>query len=172
MQITVTFRPVMTDALRSGFAALRMRRLLFASAVGFFIVIPWVTAGLTLVVAVAYGARVSPLSVGTLLALPPIVVAAFALIPLRQVWGAPSLRGPHVYRFSDADIFLTGPGFENRCQWSMFTQCYASSQGLLFLSGRAPTVFLPTRAISQESAQRELGELLRNKGVRLTGRWN
>ena len=167
--ITVTFTPTKGDILRAAYMGLRARPLIFVSAVGFFIVIPWVSA-LVAIAASTVGAPVSTARIIQLIAMPPVAVALFALIPLLQVRGARGLNGPHTYEFSEGGIHLTGPGFDNRVDWSIPTRCYNFKPGLLFVSGNAPLITVPSRCLAATD-KAELGRLLTRKGVQARGGW-
>ena len=73
--------------------------------------------------------------------------------------------------FSDADVQLSGRGFENRFEWNSFTRCHSSARGLFILTGRMPLLQVPERALSS-SSRRDLRTLMTAKGLQLTGNWN
>jgi len=116
------------------------------------------------------GSIYSSLTIGGLIILPPVAVGFFAWLSLLQVRGARALEGTHEYEFSDADICLKGPGFDNRVDWAMITACYGRKQGLLFKSGNASLFSVPGRALSP-AATTELRRLIVHKGIRLEGPW-
>jgi hypothetical protein len=163
MPIVLSFETSRADLVRLGYLGLRARPLTFFSAVLFFIGLPWSVAigGL---MAKAFGLHVPSGTVALMIALPPITVAAFALIPLLLFRGSPTLRGPHRYEFDDRDIHATGPGYDSRIQWSVFTRAMMHRFGLLLLSGRLPMLSVPARAMSA-SDREALVLLLRQKGL-------
>jgi hypothetical protein len=166
---TVTFTPTRTDLLRAGYLGLRARPFTFFLSVGFFIAVPWLIALFGLGARVI-GARVGLLPVVELILIPPVAVAAFALIMLFGVRGARTLQGTHSYEFSDAGIRLKGPGFDNRVEWSALTRCHASPYGLLFMTGAAPLISVPGRVLSPTS-RRAIGDLVVATAMKRTGDW-
>lgn len=169
MAVTVEYKPTTGDLLRAGYVGLRSRPLVFALSFGFFVLVPWLAA-LCGIVASLLGAPIRPLSIMSLIAIPPVAVAAFVLIMLFQVRGARSLQGTHTYEFSDADIRLKGPGFDNRIEWAILTRCHGSNHALLFMSGNALVISVPGRSLTF-SSRKELWQMVTAKGVKLTGRW-
>jgi hypothetical protein len=167
--IVINFTPTKVDILRAAFLALRARPLTLAFSVGFFVVLPWFSA-LIAIAASAAGADVSTWWIFELIVIPPLAVALFSAIPLMQVRGARSLNGTHTYEFSDRGIHLTGPGFDNRVDWSILTRCYSFKPGLLFVSGNAPLITVPSHSLSAVN-KAELGRLLAAKGVQARSTW-
>jgi len=169
MAVTVEYKPTTGDLLRAGYVGLRSRRLVFALSFGFFVLVPWLAA-LCGIVASLLEAPIRPVSIMSLIVIPPVAVAAFALIMMFQARGARSLQGTHTYEFSDADIRLKGPGFDNRIEWAILTRCHVSNHGLLFMSGNSPVISVPGRSLTF-SSRKELSQMIAAKGVKLTGRW-
>jgi hypothetical protein len=169
MAITITFTPTNADILRGGYLSLRNRPINFAFSVGFFIVLPWVAAGVGIVASVM-GVSVPLIFIVILIALPPITVVTFARLMLSQVRGARGLQGPHNYEFSSDGILLRGPGFDNRVDWTLVTRCHGANEGLIFISGNAPLISVPGRVLSP-AVKAELRELVASKEVTVTGPW-
>jgi len=135
----------------------------------FFVILPWLTA-LGYLFAYFAGVNIALAPAVVLLFVPPVAVTFFSLLPLWAVRGARSLQGDHVYRFSEEEIVLSGPGFENRVEWHLVTRCFGFKSGLLFVSGNAPLITIPGRALSS-STKAGLRELLITKNVGLGGPW-
>jgi hypothetical protein len=148
---------------------LRSRPLVLFLNIAFFVVLPWLTA-LGYLFAYLAGVNISITPALFLLIVPPLSVLYFSLIPLWVTRGARSLSGEHCYRFSEEQIWLSGPGFQNRVEWSLLTRCFGSGWGLLLMSGSAPLITIPGRALSP-AARTELRELLISKKVELGGPW-
>jgi hypothetical protein len=170
MAVVVEYKPTTGDLLRAGYVGIRTRPLVFALSLGFFVLIPWLSA-LCASVVYFFGAPISPFTIVSLVAIPPVAIVAFALTMLFQVRGARSLQGTHIYEFSDAEIHLKGPGFDNRMDWASLTRCHGSTHGLLFMSGNAPVISVPQRSLSFAS-RKGLFHMLTAKGVKLSGQWN
>jgi len=171
MAIAVTFSPTRGDLLRTCYMGLRTRPLSFATYVGFFVILPWAVS-IWGIIAFTLGAPIGPLGplvIMSMIAIPPISVAAFALVMLFQFRGAKGLQGTHRYQFSDGGIQLNGPGFDTRIQWAMLTRCHGSNQGMVFMSGNVPLISLPARYIAG-AEKAELQQLIASKGIKLTGR--
>jgi hypothetical protein len=169
MAVTVNFTPTTADLLRGGYLGLRVRPINFAFSVGFFIILPWAAACCGIIASVM-GVSVPLIFILILIALPPITVAAFGRLMLSQVRGSRGLQGEHSYQFSGDGILLKGPGFDNRVEWTLLTRCHGAKQGLLFISGNAPLISVPGRALSP-AAKAELRELVVSKGIVVTGLW-
>lgn len=165
--IEVAFTPTRWDLLRAGQMGLRARPVFFFFSLSFFVILPWLIA-LAFLLAYFAGVHISLFPMVVLLFIPPVAVVFFSLIPLWVARGARSLRGTHHYAFSEGEIRLVGPGFENRVEWPLITRCFGFKSGLLFVSGNAPLITVPGRALpSVASAQ--LRQLLISKNVELCG---
>ena len=167
MTVIVTYKPANADLLRSAYVGLRSRPLVFALSFGFFVVVPWLAA-LCGIVASLLGVPTNPLPVLSLIAVPPVAVAAFSVIMLFQVRDARSLAGTHTYKFSCEDIRLKGPGFNNRIEWAILTRYHVSNHGWLFMSGNAPLIFVPGRSLTS-SSENQLEKLVALKEIKVTG---
>jgi len=170
MATTVGFNWTKADILRAGYVGLRSQPLNFALSVGFFIVVPWLCAFLGVIVSVLGGSVYSSLTIAGLIVIPPVAVGFLAWLSLFQVRGARALEGTHTYEFSETDIHLKGPGFDNHAEWGVITVCYGRKQGLLFKSGNASLISVPGRALSS-AARAELRRLIVDKGIKLEGPW-
>jgi hypothetical protein len=133
------------------------------------VILPWVAALLSGALYLS-GAPVSLWAIIGFLILPIASVAFFATLPLVLMRGARSLNGPHRYEFSADCIRLSGPGFDNRLEWTLVTRCYGFKTGLLFASGKAPLITVPARALSA-LAKAQLRQLIMASGVELAGPW-
>jgi hypothetical protein len=127
--------------------------------------LPWLAAA-TLLVVCAFGLPVVCSNLVVLIAVPPLAVAFFAVLPLWLTRGALTLRGTHHYRFGDVDIHLEGAGFSNLVTWDVLPTCLVSPAGLLFSSGRAPLITVPARALPDD-AQARLLSLVSARGIAL-----
>lgn len=170
MTVVVEYKPTTWDLLRAGYVGLRTRPLVFALSLGFFVLIPWLAA-LCALVGYLFGAPISPFAIVCLVAIPVVTVVTFALLMLFQVRGARSLQGSHTYEFSDSEIRMKGPGFDNHIDWVNLTRCHGSTHGLLFMSGNLPVISVPQRSLSFAS-RKGLFHMLTVKGVKLSGQWN
>ena len=170
MTITVSYTPNRSDLRRAMYEGFRARPIIFALAVGFFVVIPWLaaTAGLAMRVAGAPIALWKPL---LLLISPPIGFVLFERYMFRMIQGVPMAREGRTYTFTEADVRMTGPGVDSRLEWTMFTRCHSSAHGLFIYSGKLPLVQLPERALSATS-RRDLRTLMASKGLELRGSWD
>jgi len=164
MSVTVTFTPTNRDLVWASYAGLRARPLIFIPFVLLFVILPWFTASIL----IALGKPISIGAVMVLLVVPLITGAAFVSLPIRLYRNSPSLQGPHIYEFSESEIHLVGPGFDNRLQWSIVTLCLEFSGGLQFYSNRQPLISMPRRALSETNLPTLLS-LLTAKGVVLRG---
>jgi hypothetical protein len=169
MPVIISFTPTRFDLLRAAYLTVRSRPFLFASLIG-VIAIPWMGALIGLIV-MARGIFVSPFSIAVLIALPPLVLAASVHAVLQSVRGARQLEGVHTYEFSESEIRLGGPGFDNHLAWTALTRCYGRADGMLCFSGSTPVITIPGRALSPESSL-TLRQLMAAKGVHLAGPWN
>ena len=170
MRISITYNPTTKDLLRTAYVGLRSRPLIFASSIGFFVIVPWLAA-LCSIAASVFGVSIKPLPLHSLVGLiliPPFAVAGFALLILFQVRGARSLQGTHIYEFSESGIYLKGPGFDNRVEWSILTRCHVSNFGWLFMTGNAPIISIPGRVL-KSPLKNELQKLVNMKNVKVTG---
>jgi hypothetical protein len=165
MHASVQFTPQPSDLIWSGYAGIRARPVVFVAAIGFFVVLPWLAALVSIVLA-AMGKFLGWLPLAIFILTPPISIAFFALLPLFLFRNALSLRGTHRYEFMHEGMHITGPGFENRLAWSAVTRCAQTRAGLLFLSNTQPLVYIPRRVLSTEFLDR-IRELLRVKNIPL-----
>ncbi len=170
MAVTIAFHPNKADILRSAYVGLRSQPANFALAFGFFVVLPWFLASLGIIVSLFAGSMIFPWALGGLIVAPPLVVASFAWLTLLQVHGARGLEGTHTYEFSETGIHLKGPGFDNQLDWAMLTLCYGRKQGVVFKSGNAFLISVPSHALSADK-RAALQQLLVAKGVKLSGSW-
>ena len=160
MSVQICFTPTKRDLMWTVYAGVRARPAIFFSSILFFVVLPWSAALIILVL----GNLASTWSIIVLLVVPPIAVASFASIPIRLFGDSPSLQGEHTYEFSDSEIHLIGPGFDNRVDWSIVTSCLEFSGGLQFYSKKLAVISIPRRALSATTSQ-ELRALCVAKGI-------
>ena len=158
MAIVIKFVPNKTDLIRAGYAGLRARPVIFFVSVLFFIVIPLATAVLLAV----FGDESHKVNTITLAVIPPVTVAFFLYLPVQLHGKSPSLNGEHVYEFSDSEIHLLGPGFDNHVQWSLVTKFIKIHGVYLLFSNKAPIITVPVRGIPVSSSK-EFDELLRSR---------
>ena len=163
MLASVQFTPQKSDLIWSGYAGVRARPFIFVTAVSFFVVLPWLAALLTIVLALM-GKFVGWQPIAIFVLVPPISVTFFALLPLFLFRNARSLRGTHNYEFTRDGMHFTGPGFDNRVEWSLVTRCLYSRAGLLFMSDSLPMVNIPKRILSPEVSG-QISELLRANNI-------
>lgn len=169
MPITAAFQPTRNDIIRTSYLGLRARPVIWALALGFFVVLPWLAALGGIVAAVA-GKSVGMFPIAILIVVPPLAAGYFAVLPLVLVRGARSLQGMHTYEFSDTGVRLSGPGFDNHIDWAILTRCYGFDQGLVFVSGKAALFSVPGRSLSP-AAKTQLRETIAANGVALAGPW-
>lgn len=155
--------------LRAGYVGLRSRPVVFTLWLGFFVIVPWLSALLFTVNSLLLGKPVESWLVMNLIAIPPLVVTLFGSIILFQFRNARTLQGTHTYNFSDADIHLKGPGFDNRVEWSILTRCHVSDLGWLITSGNTPLISIPGRLLTS-SSYNEIQEMITRKGIKITGK--
>ena len=161
--ITVSFTPTNRDFVWISYATLRSRPVLFAMLLGFFVVLPWLAA----IAAVLTGAKLGLAFIVSLLT-PPIMLGFFALMPLLIYRKSQALKGEHIYEFSDIEIYLHGPGFDNRVQWALITNCTEISGGLIFNSNKLAIISIPPRVLSSHKIS-SFRQLIENKGIEYKG---
>jgi hypothetical protein len=149
MLANIQFTPNNLDLICSSYAGIRSRPFLFAAALAFFVVLPWLVAFVAIVLTLL-GEFISRPLIAALVLGPPLMAALFALLPVSLFRNARSLRGPHNYEFTREGMRFTGPGFDNRLGWSLVTRCSQSRVGMLLMSDSLPIVFLPKRVLSPE----------------------
>ncbi len=147
MSIAINFTPTSRDLVWAGYAGLRAKPIFLAILLLFFVVLPWSSALFVLL----FGKLVSIWSVALLVLVPPISVIAFAFLPVRLFRNSPTLQGVHTYEFSENEIHLIGPGFDNRLQWPTLTRCIQFSGGLQFYSNTLALISIPRRALSEST---------------------
>jgi hypothetical protein len=167
MPVTVTFTPTNADLVRAGYVGLQSRPLILWSSLVFFVIFPWVLAA-GFAAAHFFGAPISWVSILVLVAVPPVAVIFFALLPVRIARGARPFQGTHTYHFSETGIQLQGPGFDNRLEWHALTNCFSGKFGLLFSSGKFPMLSIPARVLSA-NAKLELLGLASAQGITIKG---
>ena len=160
MSVRICFTPSKRDLMWTVYAGVRARPVIFLSSILFFVVFPWSAA----LIIFALGNLASTWSIAVLLAVPPIAVALFASIPVCIFGDSPSLQGEHTYEFSENEIHLFGPGFDNRVDWSNVTSCLEFSGGLQFYSKKLAVISIPRRALSETTSQ-ALRALIKAKGI-------
>lgn len=143
MSVQIFFTPSRRDLVWAAYAGLRARPAIFFTSILFFVAFPWSAA----LIFLALGFLASTWLIIVLLLLPLIAVALFVSIPIRLFGGSPSLQGEHTYEFSENEIHLFGPGFDNRVSWSIITRCLEFSGGFLFYSNKLPIISIPRRAL-------------------------
>jgi hypothetical protein len=160
MPISISFTPSKRDLMWAAYAGVRARPIVFFTSVLFFVVLPWFGA----LIILTLGNPTSAWPAIVLIVVPPIAVASFASIPVRLFGDAPSLQGVHTYEFSESEIHLFGPGFDNRVKWSIVTHCVEFSGGLQIYSKKLAIISIPRRALS-ETTMSALRALLKAKGI-------
>ena len=163
MVANIQFTPKNSDLIWSGYAGIRARPFIFATAFSFFVVLPWLAALFAIVLAVM-GKFVGWQPIAIFVLAPPISVAFFAILPLLLFRNARTLRGTHNYEFTRDGMHFTGPGFDNRVEWNLVTRCFHSRAGLLLMSDSLPMVNIPKRVLSPEVSG-QISELLRANNI-------
>jgi hypothetical protein len=164
MSVVVRFTPVRRDLIMAGWAAQRARPLLFAFGIGFFVVLPIVTAIFHAWIAMRLGRPIDVAQILLLLLIPPVMVGTMAYLPVWLAGRSRALTGEHTYRFGPEGMQFEGPGFDNRLAWANVT-CYSdSAAGLMLFSDKLPLVSVPARVLMPET-HRALLALLQHVGI-------
>lgn len=158
MPIEIRFFPRKIDLVVAGYVGLRARPVISLLFFAFFVVTPWFFAILTIVLRL-------PLNYSTTISfcvIPPFTILALLVLPVLIHWKSPSLNGEHIYRFSDTEIQVSGPGFDNHMQWSLVSRFVKLHGVYMLFSNKLPIITIPKRAI-QSSIATEFEQLLKSK---------
>ncbi len=163
MPVVMKFIPRKTDLMMLGYGAIRSRPVVFYIFIIFFIIIPWLLSLLIFVLGAVLGDTSQYSNAFILFILPPIMVSFFFFYaPIRQYANAPSLKGERIYEFSEENIHVTGPGFDNTIEWSLITKFIDVHGFILIFSNHTAIIWLPRRAIP-DSTRTDFIALLKSK---------
>ena len=155
----INFTPTKIDLLTTGRTAFRAKVLPYIYFVGLFYVMPIALALFFLI----FIRPIEGVYIGWMLVIPFAMYYAMRKITL-QNQNAPSLKGNHRYIFAQDSISLSGPGFDNKLEWSLIDRCVRSKTTYLLYSGRTPAISIPLRVLDADQRVK-LTEILASKNL-------
>jgi hypothetical protein len=145
----IRVKPSFSDAVAGTWMALGSQPRMLAFGLGFFVVLPWGLAVLSLVLGLDRG------KVPMLVVLPFAALAMFGVgIPLLSYAAArrsPAF-GEAVHRIDDDGINTSGKGWNRTVQWSTITGCNSWRGAILLRSGNQALFYFPARSLTPELA--------------------